>query len=46
MDGVGHMVHYTAKETIAETIESMASARQPTTIDQVPKTTTETAHSV
>ncbi len=46
MDGVGHMVHYTAKETIAETIESMASAREPTTIDQVANTSTETAHLV
>jgi pimeloyl-ACP methyl ester carboxylesterase len=27
IDGVGHMVHYTAKETIAETIAAMANAQ-------------------
>ncbi|MGB8521068.1 MAG: alpha/beta hydrolase [Candidatus Tumulicola sp.] len=32
--GVGHMVHYTAKETIAETIAVMASAQPPASTNQ------------
>jgi pimeloyl-ACP methyl ester carboxylesterase len=37
MDGVGHMVHYTAKELIAETIASMASAQSDaSTLERVP----------
>jgi len=35
MSGVGHMVHYTAKDTIAQTISMMAKAEAPSEYDHV-----------
>ena len=35
IDGVGHMAHYTAMDTIAETIAVMANAEEPHEYDHV-----------